>query len=87
MALPLQKSAPTRNPRARLWSHVASMNGMSAPDTDTRIQPSSATPTSGATPTVPQVVKPFPAYARTLGLLSFVVFPARSLIGVLTRDH
>ena len=66
------------NPRARLWSHVASMNGMSAPDTDTRIQPSSATPMGNATSTVPRIVKPWPAYARTLFLLFCVVSPAWS---------
>ena len=76
-----------------LWGLFASMNGMNSPDADSHIRLPSATPTTGATPmtsatpTVPQVVKPFPAYARTLGLLSFVVFPAWSLIGVLTRDH
>ena len=57
------------------------MNGMSAPTADTN------THQIGATSTVPQVVKPFPAFARTLALLSFVVFPAWSLIGILTRDN
>ena len=63
------------------------MNGMSAPDTDTRIQPSSATPMGNATSTVPRIVKPWPAYARTLFLLFCVVSPAWSFIGFLTRDH
>ena len=81
MARPVSKSAPTGNPRARLWSHVVSMNGMSTPTADTN------THQIGATPTVPRVVKPFPAYARTLALLCFVAFPAWSLIGFLTRDH
>ena len=81
------------NPRARLWSHVASMDGMNSPDADSHIRLPSATPTTGATPmtsatpTVPQVVRPFPAYARTLFLLFCVAFPVWSLIGILTRDH
>ena len=44
-------------------------------------------PTSSATPAVPQVVKPWPAYARTLALLSFVVFPAWRFIDFLSRDN
>ncbi len=81
------------NPRARLWSHVASMNGMNSPDVDshTRLTSAtamtSATPMTSATSTVPQVVKPWPAYARPLFLLFCVAFPAWSLIGILTRDH
>lgn len=69
------------NPRARLWSHVASMNDMDAPTADTDAHQ------IGATSTVPQVVKPFPAYARTLFLLFCVAFPAWSFIGFLTRDN
>ena len=57
------------NPRARLWSHVASMDGMNSPDADGHTRLTSATPmtaathmtsvtpTSSATSTVPQVVK------------------------------
>lgn len=81
MARPVSKSAPMGNPRARLWSHVVSMNGMSTPTADTN------THQIGATSTVPQVVKPWPAYARTLFLLFCVAFPAWSLIGILTGDH
>lgn len=44
-------------------------------------------PTSSATPAVPRVVKPLPAFARTLILLFLVVSPAWSLIGILTRDN
>ena len=69
------------NPRARLWGRVANMNGMSAPTADTN------THQIGATSTVPRIVKPWPAYARTLSLLCFVAFPAWSFIGFLTRDN
>ena len=51
----------------RLWGRVANMNGMSAPTVDTN------THQIGATSTVPQVVKPLPAFARTLILLFLVV--------------
>lgn len=57
------------------------MNGMSASDADTNAH------RMGATPAVPRVVKPFPAFARTLSLLCFVAFPAWSFIGLLTRDN
>lgn len=57
------------------------MNGMSAPTADTD------THRIGATPTVPQVVKPVPAFARTLILLFLVVSPAWTFIGILSRDN
>lgn len=40
----------------------------------------------GTTPAVPRVVKPWPAWARTLFLWVWVVSPAWSFIGLLTRD-
>lgn len=52
-----------------LWGLFASMNGMNSPDAHSHIRSSDAIPTSSATPTVPRVVKPLPAYARTLSLL------------------
>ena len=64
-----------------MWGRVANMNGMSASDADTN------THQIGATSTVPRVVKPWPAYARTLFLLFCVAFPAWSFIGRLTGDH
>lgn len=70
-----------RIPRARLWGRVANMNGMSAPIVDTN------THQIGTTPTVPQVVKPVPAFARTLILLFLVVSPAWGFIGFLSRDN
>ena len=70
-----------------LWGLFASMNGMRAPDASSNTTPSSTTPTSSATPTVPRAVKPLSAFWRTLALLSLVVFPAWSFIGFLTRDH
>ena len=70
-----------RIPRERLWGHVASMNGMSASDADTNAH------LMGATPAVPQVVKPFPAFGYTLFLLFVVVSPAWGFIGFLSRDH
>ena len=63
------------------------MNGMSSPDATGHTRLSNATAMTGATPTVPRVVKPLPAYARTLSLLCLVAFPAWSLIGFLTRDR
>ena len=69
------------NPRARLWGRVATMNGMSAPTADTDAH------RIGATPAVPQVVKPFPAYGYTLFLWFCVVSPAWGFIGFLSRDH
>lgn len=57
------------------------MNGMSAPTADTDAD------RIGATPTVPQVVKPLPAFARTLILLFLVVSPAWGFIGFLSRDN
>ena len=57
------------------------MNAMSASDADAN------THRSGATPTVPQVVKPLPGYMYTLFLLFCVVPPAWAFIGFLTRDH
>ena len=69
------------NPRARLWSHVASMNDMSASDADTNAH------RMGATPAVPRVVKPLPAFARTLILLFLVVSPAWGFIDFLSRDN
>lgn len=65
----------------RLWGRVANMNGMSAPTVDTN------THQIGATSTVPQVVKPMPAFARTLILLFLVVSPAWGLIDFLSRDN
>ena len=75
------RPAPARNPRARLWGRVANMNGMSAPAADTDAH------RIGATPTVPQVVKPLPAYGYTLFLWFCVVSPAWAFIGFRTRDH
>lgn len=69
------------NPRERLWWHAASMNDMSAPTADTN------THQIGATSTVPRVVKPWPAWARTLFLWVWVASPAWSFIGLLTRDN
>lgn len=57
------------------------MNDMSASDADTNAH------RMGATPAVPRVVKPLPAFARTLFLLFCVAFPAWSFIGFLTRDN
>ena len=57
------------------------MNDMSAPTADTH------THQIGATPTVPQVVKPLPAFARTLILLFLVVSPAWGFIDFLSRDN
>ena len=62
-----------------MWGHVASMNDMSAPTADAR--------QIGATSTVPQVVKPLPAFARTLILLFLVVSPAWGFIDFLSRDN
>lgn len=64
-----------------MWGHVASMNGMTASDTDTDPH------RMGATPAVPQVVKPLPAYVYTLFLLFVVVPPVWGFIGFLSRDH
>lgn len=69
------------NPRARLWGRVANMNGMSASDADTNAH------RMGATPAVPRVVKPLPAFARTLILLFLVVSPAWGFIDFLSRDN
>jgi len=69
------------NPRARLWSHVASMNDMDAPTADTDAHQ------IGATSTVPQVVKPWPAYGYTLFLWFLVVSPAWGFIDFLSRDN
>ena len=41
----------------------------------------------GATPAVPRVVKPLPAFARTLILLFLVVSPAWGFIDFLSRDN
>ena len=60
---------------------VANMNGMSAPTADTN------THQIGATLTVPQVVKPWPAYGYTLFLWFLVVSPAWTFIGILTSDN
>lgn len=57
------------------------MNGMSASDADTDAH------RMGATPTVPQVVKPLPAFAYTLFVLFCVVSPAWGFIGFLSRDN
>ena len=57
------------------------MNDMDAPTADTDAHQ------IGATSTVPQVVKPWPAYGYTLFLLFCVAFPAWSFIGFLTRDN
>lgn len=57
------------------------MNGMSTPTADTN------THQIGATSTVPRVVKPWPAWARTLFLWVWVASPAWSFIGLLTRDN
>ena len=57
------------------------MNGMSAPIVDTN------THQIGETPTVLQVVKPLPAFARTLILLFLVVSPAWGFIDFLSRDN
>ena len=57
------------------------MNGMTASDADTDPH------RMGATPAVPQVVKPLPAYVFTLFLLFVVVPPAWGFIGFLSRDH
>lgn len=81
MARPVSKSAPTGNPRARLWGRVANMNGMSASDADTNAH------RIGATPAVPRVVKPWPAYGYTLFLWFGVVSPAWRFIGFLSRDN
>ena len=75
------RPAPARIPRARLWERVANMNGMSTPTADTN------THQIGANPTVPQVVKPVPAFAYTLILLFLVVSPAWTFIGILSRDN
>ena len=64
-----------------MWGRVATMNGMSTPTADTDAH------RIGATPAVPQVVKPLPAYAYTLILLFLVVSPAWGFIGFLSRDH
>lgn len=69
------------NPRVRLWSHVASMNDMDAPTADTDAHQ------IGATSTVPQVVKPWPAYGYTLFLWFLVVSPAWGFIDFLSRDN
>ena len=65
----------------RLWSHVASMNDMDAPTADTDAHQ------IGATSTVPQVVKPWPAYGYTLFLWFLVVSPAWGFIDFLSRDN
>lgn len=57
------------------------MNGMSAPTADTDAH------RMGATPTVPQVVKPLPAYVRALFVLFCVVPPAWGVIDFLSRDN
>ena len=57
------------------------MNGMSASDVDTDAH------RIGATPTVPQVVKPLPAYGYTLFVLFCVVPPAWGFIDFLSRDN
>lgn len=57
------------------------MNGMSAPTADTDAH------RIGATSTVPQVVKPVPAFAYTLILLFLVVSPAWGFIDFLSRDN
>jgi len=57
------------------------MNGMSASDADTDPH------RMGATPAVPQVVKPLPGYVYTLFLLFVVASPAWGFIGFLSRDH
>ena len=57
------------------------MNDMSAPTADTH------THQIGATSTVPSVVKPLPAFARTLILLFLVVSPAWGFIDFLSRDN
>ena len=64
-----------------MWGRVANMNGMSAPTADTNPHQ------IGATPTVPQVVKPWPAYGYTLFLWFCVVSPAWGFIGFLSRDN
>ena len=64
-----------------MWGRVANMNGMSAPTADTN------THQIGATPTVPQVVKPWPAYGYTLFLWFCVVSPVWGFIGFLSRDN
>ena len=74
-------ACPARIPRARLWGRVANMNGMSAPTADTDAH------RIGVTPTVPQVVKPVPAFAYTLILLFLVVSPAWGFIDFLSRDN
>ena len=75
------RRCPGADPASALVGHVASMNGMSASDADTDPH------RMGATPTVPQVVKPLPAFARTLILLFLVVSPAWGFIGFLSRDN
>ena len=57
------------------------MNDMSASDADTNAH------RMGATPAVPRVVKPLPAFARTLILLFLVVSPAWGFIDFLSRDN
>ena len=57
------------------------MNDMSASDADTNAH------RMGATPAVPRVVKPLPAFARTLLLLFLVVSPAWGFIDFLSRDN
>lgn len=57
------------------------MNDMSVPTADTN------THQIGATSTVPQVVKPVPAFAYTLILLFLVVSPAWGFIDFLSRDN
>lgn len=69
------------NPRVCLLGHAASMNDMSASDADTNAH------RMGATPAVPRVVKPLPAFARTLILLFLVVSPAWGFIDFLSRDN
>ena len=64
-----------------MWGRVANMNGMSASDADTNAH------RMGATPAVPRVVKPLPAFARTLILLFLVVSPAWGFIDFLSRDN
>ena len=75
------RRCPGADPASALVGHVASMNSMSASDADTDPH------RMGATPTVPQVVKPLPAFARTLILLFLVVSPAWGFIGFLSRDN
>ena len=78
---PVVRRGPGADPASALVGHVASMNGMSASDADTDAH------RMGATPAVPRVVKPWPAWGYTLFLWFCVVSPAWTFIDILSRDN